>query len=68
MTPDRADLLTLPLYRYGKSYLAAEHRVVEDRHNLYLGEDPVDIRNRVAADLLRRKLIGSAAEVELLDE
>lgn len=68
LTPDRADLLTLPLYRYGKSYLAAEHRVVEDRHNLYLGEDPVDIRNRVAADLLRRKLIGSATEVELLDE
>lgn len=67
LTPDRSELLTLPLYRYGKSYLAAEHRVVENRHNLYLGEDPVDIRDRVAADLLRRKLIGSAAEVELLD-
>ena len=66
LTPDRSNLLTLRLYRYGKSYLAAEHRVEEDRYNLYLGEDPVDICRRVAADLARRKLIGSTDEVELL--
>jgi hypothetical protein len=66
LTPDRSELLTLPLYRYRKSYLAAEHRMVEDRYNLYLGEDPVDIRGRVAADLKRRNLIDSADAVELL--
>jgi hypothetical protein len=66
LTPDRSELLTLGLYRYGKSYLTAEHRADEDRLNLYLGEDPVDIRRRVAADLTRRKLIGSPDEVELI--
>jgi hypothetical protein len=66
LSPDRSDLLTLGLYRYGKSYLAAEHRAEEDRYNLYLGADPVDIRRRVAADLTRRRLIGSAGEVEML--
>ena len=66
LTRDRAELLMLPLYRYGKSYLAAEHRIVEDRYNLYLGEDPVDICRRVAADLKRRNLIDSADAVELL--
>lgn len=64
--PDRSQTVTLPLYRYGKSYLAAEHRSDENRYNLYLGEDPVDIRSRVAADLTRRKVIGSAKEVELI--
>lgn len=68
LSPDRTALVTLPLYRYGKSYLAAEHRVSEDRYNLYLGEDPVGLARRVAADLLRRKLIGSIGEVELLDQ
>ena len=66
LTPDRSDLLKLRLYRYGKSYLAAEHRAEEDRYNLYLGADPVDIRSRVSADLTRRKLISSADEVELI--
>jgi hypothetical protein len=66
LTPDRSATVTLPLHRYGKSYLAAEHRAEEDRYNLYLGQDPVDIRNRVAADLVRRKLIRSFDEVDVI--
>ncbi len=65
-TADQPGAVTLPLYRYGKSYLAAEHRAGEDRYNLYLGENPVDIRNRVAADLVRRKLIRSFDEVDVI--
>lgn len=63
---DQPGLIKLSLYRYGKSYLAAEHRAGEDRYNIYLGENPLDIRNRVAADLVRRKLIRSFDDVDVI--
>jgi hypothetical protein len=56
----------LTLYRYGKSYLAAEHRQDEDRYNLFLGKDPLDLRARVAQELLRRALITANGDVELM--
>lgn len=55
----------LPLYRYGKYYLTAEHRHNEDRYNLFLGKDPLDLRRRVAQELLRRGLITADSEVGL---
>jgi hypothetical protein len=55
-----------PIYRYGKIYLAAEHRDSEDRYNILLGHDPADLRRRAGQEFLRRKLITDETSVELL--
>lgn len=57
--------LRLPIYRYGKFYVAAEHRTGEDRYNLFLGADPLDLRQRVAQDFLRRGLVEAESDVRL---
>ncbi len=55
----------LPVYRRGKTYLTVEHRVDEDRYQMFLGRNPLDLQRRVAADLVRRGVITSSEEVTL---
>ncbi len=55
----------LPIYRRGNTYLAVEHRTDEDRYQLFLGKNPLDLLARVAADLERRGLIKAVEEVTL---
>lgn len=58
--------VSLPTYRYGKCYAAAEHRTGEDRYNLFLGVDPLDLRQRIAQDFLRRGLVASESHVQVV--
>jgi len=53
------------LYRYGKMYLAAEHRDSEGRYNILLACDPDDLRRRAAQEFVRRRLITDEAAVKL---
>lgn len=62
---DGRGMLTMPVYRHGKKYLAAEHRQHEDRYNLFLGEDPFDLQRRVARDFARRGMVDET-EVRLV--
>lgn len=62
---DKKQAEQMPLYRYGKFYLMADHRSDEDRYNLYLGSDPLDLRQRVAQDFMRRALKYSESELAL---
>ena len=55
----------LPIFRRGNAYLAVEHRIEENRYQLFLGRNPRDLLARVVADLERRGLIKSAEEVTL---
>ncbi len=58
---------TVPLYRNGKAYLAAEYRKMEDRYNIIIGSDPHDLMERVSLDLDRRGRISSSQDVELVE-
>ncbi len=58
----------LPIYRNGKVYVTAEHRQSEDRYNLFLGRNPLDLQERVALDFTRRGLVSSAKAIKLVAE
>jgi hypothetical protein len=60
-----AGIVESPLYRYGKTYLAAEHRDSEGRYNIFLARDPDDMRHRVAQEFIRRKLVAEGSAVKL---
>ena len=59
---------TLPVFRNGKVYVAAEHRESEDRYNIFLGRNPLDLQERIALDFSRRGLVHSATAIELVAE
>ncbi len=59
-------IVEIQLYRYGKAYLAAEHRDSEGRYNLLLARDPDDLRRRAAQEFVRRRLITEETAVELI--
>ncbi len=48
----------LNMYQGDKAIIAVEHRQIENRYNLFLGENEDDLRDRVAKDFVRRGLVG----------
>ncbi|NOX62803.1 MAG: hypothetical protein GXP42_12785 [Chloroflexi bacterium] len=56
------------IYRNGKVYITAEHRVAENRYNIFLGRNPFDLQERVALDFIRRGLVHSATAIKLVAE
>lgn len=61
-----AGVVESPLYRYGKIYLAAEHRDSEGRYNIFLAHDPADLHQRAAQEFIRRRLITERSAVQLV--
>jgi hypothetical protein len=56
----------MPLYRNGRMLVAVENRREEERWGLFFGEEPEDLRHRVARDYLRRCLIDSLEAVRIV--
>jgi len=61
------DMPAIPIFRNGKSYLAAEHRRAQDRYSIYIGGDPQDLPERLSSDLDRRGKINSSKHIELME-
>lgn len=65
-TDQAGDGSELPIYRDGDTLVAVETRTAEARYGLFFGQDAPAVRDRVAEDFVRRRLISSVDAVRIV--
>ncbi|GAB4431534.1 MAG: hypothetical protein Kow0031_12660 [Anaerolineae bacterium] len=58
--------MELPLFKAKSKVVAVEHRAGEDRYSFYVGRDVATVQGRAAKDLLRRGLVASTDDVQIV--